>query len=143
MIRNTFRMLAVVAVLAITATRASAQGFKVIANPGVATSDISAADLARIFVKQSSKFPDGGAAVPVDQGKASAARASFSTKVHGKSVNAVDSYWQQQIFSGKDVPPATKAGDDEVIAFVKATPGAVGYVSEAAAAEGVKVITVK
>ncbi len=129
--------------LCVIAAPAAAQDFKVVANPSVAASDIAAADLAKIFLKQTSKYPDGGAAVPVDQGKASPVRAAFSQKVLGKSVGAVDTYWQQQIFSGKDVPPAAKSSDDDVIAFVKATPGAIGYVAASAGAAGVKTITVK
>ena len=52
------------------------------------------------------------------------------------------SFWQQQIFAGKDVPPDTKASDADVIAFVSATPGAIGYVSAGAAVAGVKVVKV-
>ncbi|MBC8085956.1 MAG: phosphate ABC transporter substrate-binding protein, partial [Phycisphaerae bacterium] len=52
-------------------------------------------------------------------------------------------YWQQQIFSGKDVPPASKHTDEDVINFVKSTPGGIGYVSASSAAAGVKVIAVK
>jgi hypothetical protein len=44
-------------------------------------------------------------------------------------VSAVESYWQQAIFSGRSVPPLEKASDAEVLAFVRANPGAVGYVS--------------
>jgi len=32
-------------------------------------------------------------------------RVAFSKSVHGKSVGAVRAFWQQQIFSGRDVPP--------------------------------------
>ena len=143
MTRNFFRGILAALALALVATRASAQDYKIVANSGVAASDIPSAELVKIFLKQSSKFSDGGSAVPIDQGKASPVRAAFSQKVLGKSVGAVDTYWQQQIFSGKDVPPATKSSDDDVIAFVKATPGAIGYVSGGAATAGVKVIAVK
>lgn len=143
MTRYFFRSAFLALACATLSTRASAQDFKVIANSGVAASDIGAGELAKIFLKQSNKFPEGGSAVPVDQAKSSAARAAFSQKVMGKSVGAIDQYWQQQIFSGKDVPPTTKSSDDDVIAYVKATPGAVGYVSAGAATAGVKVIAVK
>jgi ABC-type phosphate transport system substrate-binding protein len=79
----------------------------------------------------------------VDQGKASSVRAAFSKAVLGRPVSAVESYWQQQIFSGKDVPPAAKGSDDEVVTFVKANPGAIGYVSAGASTAGVKVVDVK
>jgi len=143
MTRHINRSIVVALAVALCAGRAAAQDFKVIVHPGVAASDIASADLAKIFLKQSSQFPGGGAVVPVDQGKASAARAAFTQKVLGKSVGAIDTYWQQQIFSGKDVPPVAKSNDDEVVAFVKATPNAIGYVASGAAAGGVKVLAVK
>ena len=62
--------------------------------------------------------------------------------VLGKTVSAVKSYWQQQIFAGREVPPVEKTSDAEVIAFVKANRGAVGYVSDTAAVTGVRVLRV-
>lgn len=126
-----------------SATPLAAQDFKVIVNSANPIGDISAAALSKIFLKESAGFPGGGSATPVDQGKSSAVRAAFSKRIIGRPVSAVDTYWQQQIFSGKDVPPAAKASDDDVIAFVKSTPGAIGYISAGASTAGVKVIDVK
>lgn len=125
------------------AAPASAQDFKVIVNSANATTDLPAAVVSKIFLKEAAKFPNGSAATPVDQGKASPVRASFSKAVIGRPVAAVETYWQQQIFSGKEVPPAAKSSDDDVVAFVKANPGAIGYVSAGASTAGVKVIDVK
>lgn len=125
------------------ATRsAGAQDFKVIVNSANAVSELTSDQAAKIFLKQA-KFPGGSAASPVDQGKGAAVRATFTKSVVGKTVSAVETYWQQQIFSGKDVPPPTKASDDEVIAYVKSNPGGIGYVSGSAAVAGVKVVAVK
>ncbi len=142
-IRSFFHALAAVLVIAAAARPASAQGFKVIAHESVAESELSKDVAAKIFLKQVSKFPSGAAAKPVDLAKTSAARAEFSNAVLGRAVSAIETYWQQQIFAGKEVPPAAKASDDEVLAFVKATPGAIGYVSAGAATAGVKVIAIK
>jgi ABC-type phosphate transport system substrate-binding protein len=125
------------------AAPAAAQDFKVIVNSANSTTDLPAATASKIFLKEVAKFPNGTSASPVDLNKSSATRAAFSKTVIGRPVAAVETYWQQQIFSGKDVPPAAKASDDEVIAFVKATPGAIGYVSAGASVAGVKVIDVK
>jgi ABC-type phosphate transport system substrate-binding protein len=133
---------AVLAVLASTAT-VEAQEFKVIVNSANGTTDLAADVAAKLFLKQSAKFPNGTAAQPVDLGKGSPVRAAFSKAVLGRAVGAVESYWQQQIFSGKDVPPPAKASDDDVVAFVKSNPGAIGYVSAGAATAGVKVVEVK
>ena len=143
MIRHIIRGVIAAGAIMLASNVAQAQEFKVVANNGVAASDIPAAELAKIFTKRTNKFPDGANAVPVDQGKSAAVREKFSQKVLGRSVGAVETYWQQQIFSGKDVPPVAKAGDEEVIAYVKATPGAIGYVSASASTAGVKVIAVK
>lgn len=121
----------------------AAQDYKVVVNSANATSDISSDALAKIFLKQASKFPDGAAATPVEPAKTSPARAAFAKVVLGRTVQNLESFWQQQIFSGKDVPPANKATDDDVIAFVKSNPGAIGYVSGGAAVAGVKVVAVK
>lgn len=127
----------------IAATPAMAQDFKVVVNSANSTSELTADMASKVFLKQVPKFPNGTAAQPVDQGKASPARLAFTRSVLGRAVSAVESYWQQQIFSGKDVPPPTKSGDDEVLAFVKANPGAIGYVSAGSSAAGVKVVTVR
>ncbi len=129
--------------VAVGAGRAAAQEYKVVVNSANPASEISADALGKIFLKQVSKFPEGGAATPVEPAKASPARAAFAKTVLGRTVQNLDTYWQQQIFSGKDVPPANKATDDDVVAFVKGNPGAVGYVSGSAAVTGVKVVTVK
>ena len=71
------------------------------------------------------------------------ARAVFTKIVHGKPVSAIASYWQQQIFAGREVPPAEKAGDAAVLAFVKANPGAIGYISAGVTADGVKLLTIR
>lgn len=135
-------LVAVIAAAA-SAVPAFAQDFKVIVNSANSTSDLPAAVAAKIFLKETTKFPNGSAAVPVDQGKSSPVRAAFSKSVIGRPVSAVESYWQQQIFSGKEVPPAAKSSDDDVVAFVKGNPGAIGYVSAGASTAGVKVIDVK
>jgi ABC-type phosphate transport system substrate-binding protein len=139
-----FKTLAV-ALLAIvcSAAPALAQDFKVIVNSANSTTDLPADVTAKLFLKQSTKFPNGTAAQPVDQAKTSPVRAAFSKTVLGRAVSAVESYWQQQIFSGKDVPPPAKSSDEDVVAFVKATPGAIGYVSAGASTGGVKVVDVK
>lgn len=121
----------------------AAQGFKIIAHSDVTVGELSAAAASNLFLKKDRKFPGGGEANPADLSASSPVRDAFSKAVHGRSTSAVVTYWQQQVFSGKDTPPATKPSDDAMVAFVKATPGAIGYVSEGASADGVKVVKIK
>ena len=75
---------------------------------------------------------------PVDQRPESVVRREFSERVHHRSVVTIELYWRRMIFSGRALPPAELRSDQEVIDFVRATPGGVGYVAAATAAEGVK-----
>jgi ABC-type phosphate transport system substrate-binding protein len=69
-------------------------------------------------------------------------RESFAREVLNKSVAQVRSYWQQQIFSGRDVPPPEKPTEDDVLAYVRANPNAIGYVSRTAnIGRGVKIVS--
>lgn len=139
--RSAFAAFAVALTLAIAPTFAQAQDVKVIVHTDNAVEAMTAAEVTKLFLKQVTKFPGGSAATPVDQ--KGAVRTAFAKVILGRPAAAVDTYWQQQVFSGKDVPPTSKSSDDEVIAFVKANPGAIGYVSAGAAPAGVKVVAIK
>jgi hypothetical protein len=65
------------------------------------------------------------------------ARRNFSEIVLKRSVGAVRSYWQQRIFSGRDVPPPELDSETSVVAYVAKFPGAIGYVSGGAKLSGV------
>jgi ABC-type phosphate transport system substrate-binding protein len=116
-------------------------GYKVIVNPSNPVSSISRDELSRIFLKKTTKFPDGRSASPLDLPLNSPVREAFSKDVHGKPAAAVDAYWQQQIFSGKDVPPSQK-NEPGAVDFVRSSSNGVAYVSPGADTDGVKVIGV-
>ena len=106
-------------------------------------SSISKDDLSKIFLKRATEWPDGAKAVAVDLKTSDAAREAFSQAVHGRGASSIRSYWQQQIFAGKEVPPEEKGSAADVLAFVAANPGAVGYVPVGTdVGSGVKAISV-
>jgi hypothetical protein len=81
-----------------------------------------------IFLKKLVKW-DRRTLVPVDRERASKLRELFSTAVHGRSTETIISYWNIQVFSGREVPPDTRSSDADVLAFVRANPNAIGYVT--------------
>jgi hypothetical protein len=81
--------------------------------------------------------------LPVDQLEEAAVRDGFNREIHRKSGTAIRAYWQQRIFSGRDVPPPEKESDANVILFVRRHPGAIGYISTAWPAAGVKTVAVR
>ncbi len=122
---------------------AAAQDFQVVVNAANSVSSISADELSKIFLKKADSWPGGSSATAVDLKADSPAREAFSQAVHGRGASAIASFWQQQIFAGKDVPPEEKGSPADVIAFVSANPGAVGYVPAGTdVGSGVKVISV-
>jgi ABC-type phosphate transport system substrate-binding protein len=123
--------------------RAEEAGFRVIVHPANALRAAPETWLAEVFLKKVTRWPEGEVTRPVDQKPASAVRRLFSERVLRRSVGAVRSYWQQRIFSGRDVPPPELDSDEAVVAFVAKYPGAIGYVSAAAKLVGVRELAVK
>lgn len=123
----------VVAVLAVGAAPVvSAEArFRVIVHPQVKGNQIPRAALSSIFLKQASKWGDGSAVRPVDQSLRSPVRMSFSAAVLQQALVQVQMYWQREMARGQ-VPPPVKTSDEEVVAFVASTPGAIGYVTPGA-----------
>jgi hypothetical protein len=121
----------------------TAQGFKVIVHPAIDVADIGQTSLSNLFLKKERKFSTGVEAAPVDLSSSDPARGAFSKAVHGRPTAAIVKYWVQQVFSGKETPPAIKDTDEAVVAYVKSTRGGIGYVSEGATTVGVKVLTLK
>ncbi|MEQ8524236.1 substrate-binding domain-containing protein [Gracilimonas sp.] len=132
-----------VILLFIGASELAAQSYKVIVNEANTIESITKKDLSDIFLKKTSKWDDGTAITPIDLGTRSTTRAAFSIDVHGQSIGAIRSYWQQAAFSGAGTAPLERSSDADVIAFVQSYPGAVGYISDSADAAGVKVLDIK
>ncbi|MEP7343876.1 MAG: substrate-binding domain-containing protein [Gemmatimonadaceae bacterium] len=124
-------------------TLPAANGFIVVVHADNPATTIEREPLSNIFFKRVVKWPDGTTADPVDLTMKQPARLAFSASVHKKSVGAVRAFWQQQIFSGREIPPAEINNEADVIAYVIEHPGAVGYVSSSAhLTSGVKPLSV-
>lgn len=106
--------------------------FVVVVHADNPTPSLPRAELARLFLRKVARWPGGQPALPVDLPADAPVRAEFSRHVLARSVMAVRAYWQERIFSGRDVPPPERAGEAEALAYVRAHPAAVGYVSATA-----------
>ena len=91
--------------------------------------EIRADDLSRIFLKKTATWSNGQTAQPVDQPEGSNLRRRFTARVLNRDTGSVKSYWQQQVFSGRAVPPPALDTDAAVLEFVRQHPYGVGYVS--------------
>lgn len=128
--------------LLLVAAGAWAADFVIIVNSDNKVSSLSAKDVSALFLKKKTQWSNGTKVVPVVLNDEASATAAFDKQILNRSAAAVHAYWQQEIFSGRSVPPAEKAADDEVVAFVQKNPGAIGYISATAAHSGVNVVKV-
>jgi ABC-type phosphate transport system substrate-binding protein len=136
----------VVPALALSAPASRADdvtGYRVVVHPSNAADTISRRQLSDVYLKKVTRWPDGSAVHPVEPPENSVTRAYFLSEVLGKSAFAVRTFWNKRVFAGRDTPPVEKRSDEEVLAFVRATPGAIGYVAPTSLVEGVKVLPVK
>jgi ABC-type phosphate transport system substrate-binding protein len=121
-----------------------APAYQVVVNAANPVTELPRAEVSRWFLKQAKKWPDGGVVVPLDQSSRSEVRAAFSIGVHKQSLQAIETYWQKQIFSGRTVPPFVKVGDAELMAYVASNTNAIGYVSAGSTLiPGVKAVKIK
>jgi ABC-type phosphate transport system substrate-binding protein len=128
--------------LTIGAATASAADFKVIANPGIKVTEISANDLKDVFLATKSSLSDGTHVEPVWE-KGGATHEAFLKEYVGKTDAAVGTYFRSLVFTGKASMPKSVATDADVVAFVEKTKGAIGYVASATATGDAKVLDVK
>ena len=119
-----------------------APAFRVITHPSRPERAVDRSFLADAFLKRVTRWADGELIRPVDLRPQAVAREKFTARVLKRSVGAVRSYWQQRIFSGRDVPPPELDSDDAVLAFVAKSVGSVGYVSGNVKLHGVRELTI-
>jgi ABC-type phosphate transport system substrate-binding protein len=131
--------------LALVVRAVAAESFVVIVNSSVLGTSVHRSDLAAVFMKKAVRWGDGSAANPVDQSGTSPVRKAFSEGVLQMPVTTALQYWQRQLLSpsAQIRIPLVKSSDEDVLAYVAKTNGAVGYVAAGAALPpGVKAVAV-
>jgi ABC-type phosphate transport system substrate-binding protein len=115
-------------VLGLTSTSlAYEEQFKVIVNPDNPIEAVSRDFLRDAYLKKATDW-HGETIRPIDLASKNAAREQFTKDVIRKSSSQLRTYWSQQVFSGKGVPPPEVGSTADVISYVLANRGAVGYV---------------
>ncbi len=133
-------MTAVVCALGVGAAQGA--DLKVIANPSVTLSSVSADELKNVFLVTRTSLSDGTHVEPVLE-KDGPVHEAFVKEYLGKTDAALQTYYRSLVFTGKASMPKTLRADAEVVAYVAKTKGAVGYVSAGASTVGVKILGVK
>jgi ABC-type phosphate transport system substrate-binding protein len=124
------------------ASSARAADIKVIANPSVGTSAVSADELKGVFLGTKTSLSDGSHVEPVLL-KSGAVHEAFLKEYVGKTDDALNTYYRSLVFTGKGSMPKAFASDADVVSFVEKTKGAIGYVGASASAGSAKTLDVK
>lgn len=115
----------------------------IIVNAANPMSEMTRAQISQLFLKKVTRWGYGVQAMPVDLADTSPARERFTKWIHKRTVRAVKLYWQQKIFSGREIPLPERESDAGVIGYVEEHAGAIGYVSGLASTRDRKVKVIK
>jgi len=110
----------------------------VIANKDVPVDQVNAETLESIYLLEQSKWDDGTRIVRFDLDTDGGPRSAFY-KYFGQEASDVKKVWLRKKLSGEAQPPETVSAG-QVVDKVSSTSGAIGYVSENAVTDDVKVI---
>jgi TonB family protein len=135
------KMLLVAAVVMFGSVHALAGNVRIIANPSVKAETISASEIKSVFLEERNSLRDGTHVEPV-LSKGGAAHEAFLKEYLDKNDDALQNYYRSLVFTGKGLMPKALHSDEEVVAYVAKTRGAIGYVSSTAPVDGVKTLAV-
>ena len=105
--------------LAVSTTRAEVVAVVSASNP---VAELSTIQIADIFLGKSSRFPDGRAAIPIDQSESSAERSEFYARYVRKSAVEMKMHWSKLIFTGRGQPPRALPDANAVKALLAQNP---------------------
>ena len=101
---------------------------------------LNSEQVADIFLGKTTRFPDGSAAVPIDQNEDSPDRDRFYAQYTGKSPAQVKAHWSKLIFTGRGQPPKQVANGAEAKRAVAQDPHAIAYIDNRLVDSSVRVL---
>jgi ABC-type phosphate transport system substrate-binding protein len=105
-----------------------------------AVKSLTAEQTTKIFLGKVVTFPDGQAALPIDQPEGSAARDEFYSRVVRKNPSQLTAYWAKIIFTGDGRPPMLLPDNIAVRKAIAKNPNAIGYIDKSAVNRSVRVV---
>jgi len=140
--RSPLPILIAAGLLLFQALPAVAVDVKIIANESVQADSISMSDLRGVYLQEKRTLKGGSLVVPVLK-KSGAVHEAFLRDYLNRDSQEIQTYYEGLTFSGKGSMPKELDSDEEMVAYVARTRGAIGYVSATAATPGVKVLRIE
>ena len=111
----------------------------VIVNKSVTETSISSSSLGNIYSLVETKWSNGSKVVVFDYSSDNNTKSSFYKYIN-KEALSLKKEWMRKQLTGEAKAPQLFSSDDEVLAKVASTPGAIGYVKSAVTNSSVKVV---
>jgi ABC-type phosphate transport system substrate-binding protein len=134
--------LALALTLLVVSTTSAAGDIVIVANSEAGTDSLSKSDLESIMLGKKKKW-DNGTKIKIAILKEGGTHEGFTKEYTGKTASQFKSYWKKLVFTGEGIQPKSFKTEDELVAYVAKTKGAVGYVSSGTAVDGVTSVTVQ
>ena len=103
-------------------------GYQVVVHKSNSVNRLTRDQVSKIFLRQLTFWENRQHVLPVDQHDDSPVRRAFTKRIHQRTIASVQTWWQQQIFTGGDVPPPERATDSQVMDYIRKNPSAIGYI---------------
>ncbi|WP_158973020.1 hypothetical protein [Paraglaciecola sp. L3A3] len=117
-----------------------AQAIVVVVNKQNPIDSLSKTQIIDIFMGRYKTFPNGSSAYPLDRISGSSEKQQFYQELVNKSEAKINTYWSRLLFSGRASPPSSFKTNDEMLAELKGSQQAIGYVLESEVDDSLKVV---
>ena len=97
-------------------------------------------EVINVFFGRNRQFFNGLEAMPVDLEDSHPKRLQFYKMLVGKDLSEINAYWSRQVFTGRMQAPPRLASTEEVLKWVAARPGGIGFVELPRADARVRVV---
>ncbi len=112
-----------------------------VAHPGLGVTQVDAQLVRRAYLGQPVRVGDT-ALVPVLL-REDGLQEAFTRRYLQRTASQFMTYWRQQVFAGKGLPPRSFDTEAKLLEYVRATPGAIAFLRGTGAREGVLVLEVE
>jgi ABC-type phosphate transport system substrate-binding protein len=115
----------------------------VVVNPKTASAGLDKSAMREIYTGNKTKWADGKKIEFVVLADSGDINETFMNQFVGKTVPQFVAFWKKQVFTGKGAEPKTVKTEKDVLDYVAATDGAIGYVAAGSVSGSVKAVPVK
>ncbi len=112
-----------------------------IANPSVPSVELTKQQVKNIFLSKKKLLK--GMPIQLAALKDDILTKQFLRAYIGKTPSQFTSYYKKMVFTGRGRPPKSMHNEQEMVAFVARTTGAMGYVSRELVTDQVRIVKVK